>query len=1558
MSNIVGANFKKYVADQIKIRQSRLGQFEPDNTTLSWTNSKTAYIALASSVDIKNTPIYETKVSVEIASPGISSEVDPNVVDLSNAVDEAGGVDEVLNNQDRLISDPVRWTAQLEANLQIRFLPQLEADTPDDQRRGGSGNYSQWTDYMYDYFRKDSDDLGDEMLNQGLSAEAYARLFYYAVDRAGTYDDLIFSLVDAIKTIGRFNQVKAAFKKYFPSEEGGDLVARLEDDGVIVRTDVDGFLLINSGDSAENELFPSQDVESPTLPFPFNLNIDGQLKTFNSPYKKTSAYITTELGFRPNVNAAQQALNESARFAVADQIASQTPESIQTGLQIAEILYPETERPKPTEAVITTTSTQIGETNEGTKRLQSLGLSTAYLGNGVAKNLVLTNGTTKVNDDGSRTYKAGVADNLSVFNDYAYGFGGDQDWGLVAMPGLMGVDIKSKNMGSLREATVQIRANSEKQFSLIDILYCRIGYTMFLEWGNSLFINNSNQYISNPITGGVQSLIPTFLNPGKDACFDTNTGLQKKIETNREKSGGNYDAFLGRVANFSWEFSADGYYTVTLKLISIGDIIESLKIDETVSDISITNNQPPVQAQPSANSALESFLSIAATPIGNTSYDLNFFTRDLGGGNDLTYDLNITKKKLVADSSYSEAGIGTSLSVVQQQTGGEYSADLKYDRSKTNSAGKVISARTIMGPEVYHYVRFGDILDFIKTKLLIYNPACSNRPIIDIDTDTDSNLCYATKYNLSADPSKVVVRSGLIDTDILRGWAAQFNKEGERNWPHPLRNNSIFSSDFADGGTNQIELFKTTKATFEGKTLPYAGKIMNIYFEYRYLLDTVQSKRDKNTGNVSLLDFINELLDTANECLGGINKLTTRIVDDNRLQIYDQNPIYGTQSPAPKTSIFNLYGIKPNEGSFVRNFNIQTELTNDFATQVTIGAQAQGSKDTTDALALSNWNYGLIDRIIPQKLSSSEFDKPKTPSTYESIINVRNQLMLLWCAYAEGTKFTNIERPDLTEDQISDFQKYVELQSGLAEDDRFWDTATKEQLEDTIVTEKKGYYFKHFPTKRYSEFVKLQKDLFALLHINSDYNSNQQGMLPINISVEMDGLSGVRIYDQLPIDTRFIPNYYPQTLYWIIKGVSHSIVDNKWMTKLETIAVPKIPDLPADSSSTKSTKIKDKPYEDIPWNDINPLTPEQFPPEDSNTDGGAGSGGTGGGGTGQTGGGTKGYGSAHTNPRTTTQKELKQEFLSNVEGFTQPTTVAWVPLIDSNTASSRKISLTSLPQAGRYNRNHYGVDIGCPVGTQVLAPEDGVWRVQRGEDNPSDSAGTYGYVKSEQPDGRYFYHQVMHLSKIMLPSGTTVKAGDVIALSGGAVGDPKSGRSGGPHLHYELKINDPNARKYYSVVDWLNNHNPAPGSQLLAGTGAGRNAPSGNSGTSGTSGNSSSTTPESKAAFYRIANKIKNIFGLKDSQGAVVDGKKTPLFEPFKSWTGDDEVGAQEAFKNWFSTNTEVKNDYNKLTSRDKAAMNETVTAIEEGMLEGLSAPRVTFKLEDKDTAVEFSLNF
>lgn len=89
---------------------------------------------------------------------------------------------------------------------------------------------------------------------------------------------------------------------------------------------------------------------------------------------------------------------------------------------------------------------------------------------------------------------------------------------------------------------------------------------------------------------------------------------------------------------------------------------------------------------------------------------------------------------------------------------------------------------------------------------------------------------------------------------------------------------------------------------------------------------------------------------------------------------------------------------------------------------------------------------------------------------------------------------------------------------------------------------------------------------------------------------------------------------------------------------------------------------------------------------------------------------------------------------------------------------------------------HNGIDIPLWYGSKVLATQDGVviaagWQ-----------AG-YGYQVEIQHD-LGFTTTYGHNSKLLVQKGDEVKAGDVIALSG------NSGRSTGPHLHYEIRLND------------------------------------------------------------------------------------------------------------------------------------------------------------------------
>lgn len=87
---------------------------------------------------------------------------------------------------------------------------------------------------------------------------------------------------------------------------------------------------------------------------------------------------------------------------------------------------------------------------------------------------------------------------------------------------------------------------------------------------------------------------------------------------------------------------------------------------------------------------------------------------------------------------------------------------------------------------------------------------------------------------------------------------------------------------------------------------------------------------------------------------------------------------------------------------------------------------------------------------------------------------------------------------------------------------------------------------------------------------------------------------------------------------------------------------------------------------------------------------------------------------------------------------------------------------------------HYGTDFAMPTGTPVLATGDGV--VTRVAEHPY--AGRYVEIKYPGQ----FEVRFLHLSKALVKPGQHVKRGEKIALSG------NTGRSTGPHLHFEMRI--------------------------------------------------------------------------------------------------------------------------------------------------------------------------
>jgi hypothetical protein len=256
------------------------------------------------------------------------------------------------------------------------------------------------------------------------------------------------------------------------------------------------------------------------------------------------------------------------------------------------------------------------------------------VGSALAKKLVLFAGTT---DGKGGTQRGGVG---YGFNN-AYGFLSDPGQGYKPMPGIISISTTYKSNGSLKQAQVKLKCYTRKQFEALEAIYLRLGYTMILEYGHSVYFTNKGikenmsslqipnvlfhqvkvdpekvaQNAAAQVTGDQTAKDAAYYQAKqeadlKEAKAKAQYGASKIrliFEDNKINTGGNYDALLAKVANFSWSLGNDLSYDITLDLVSIGDIIDSLKmnIGSTVVSNASENVKTPLGFQNIVNVRLQ-----------------------------------------------------------------------------------------------------------------------------------------------------------------------------------------------------------------------------------------------------------------------------------------------------------------------------------------------------------------------------------------------------------------------------------------------------------------------------------------------------------------------------------------------------------------------------------------------------------------------------------------------------------------------------------------------------------------------------------------------------------------------------------------------------------------------------------------------------------------------------------------------------------------------------------------------------------------------------------------
>lgn len=670
--------------------------------------------------------------------------------------------------------------------------------------------------------------------------------------------------------------------------------------------------------------------------------------------------------------------------------------------------------------------------------------STQLLDNGLARQYVLFGGVYNQIGKGNKSgLRSGIERSKEVLNNSAYGLGG-LDYGILPMPGITSFSIKTETRGSLKTATIHIKAYNRQQFDIINTLYLSLGYSILIEWGNTMYYTDEKTFITeNPY-----SLADEFL----EGTYKWNS-IIPEINKYRLESCGNYDAALGKVVNFSWTINRDLSYDIILTVRTIGDIIESLKMN-TLSGyiVSKTKIDPKKdESTPPAETSIDIIQSYAYTH--DIGVLFNNIINDLQSNPKKTNDITINENDVVA-------------------------VKINFEGNSKGSS---------------YYIRFGYFLQLLEKNIIPKLKGTEQR-MIEFDYEIDNNIITLYDRQLSANPTIC-----------------------------------IFQRTFKYTNSNNFTLFpELNQFTLEGSGGTYKsqyGKLMNVYFDMTYILDQLQNLKN-NDGIVTLIDLLKSLSDGFNSATGNYNKISPTVNEDNKVIFIDDVPLPDKEEILKKIPLtaessiypaeFKMYGYYNTDktAGMVRDLSLTTTISPNLATMITIGAQANGYITGQDSTALSTMNLGLLDRVKEEWV---EPNKPEnnTTSSSEPPLEVKYQ------------------------DSISSLNKFIQSISKYN-----WNQEDIDAFSNSISS--------------FAEYDQAAKTLKER-NTNPTSSSPNIGFLPFDLTLKIDGLSGMKVYQQYIADTEFLPSNYPQSLVFLIKGITHEITNNQWITTLESLAVPKNP---------------------------------------------------------------------------------------------------------------------------------------------------------------------------------------------------------------------------------------------------------------------------------------------------------------------------------------------------------------------------------------------------------------
>jgi predicted chitinase len=718
--------------------------------------------------------------------------------------------------------------------------------------------------------------------------------------------------------------------------------------------------------------------------------------------------------------------------------------------------------------------------------------------------------------------QGGLIDNQNNINrsgigeNKLYGTLPNRPLGLKPLPGITSIDVSSAGkLGTLQYADIKFICYDIEQLEIMDALYMKLGFSLFLEWGHTYYLDNND-------LNSLKQISPLDI-----FSYNSKEEIIKAIQNKRVETSGNYDAMLGTVSNFNWEVQNDGSYMCGIKLVGAGDILESLKINQSInkntdySSLSNSNiNEEDLQEENQNSTIGDRDLSLLNRALFEINQVISSKSKKISnkiGVKDTEYR-NILNKiftnspidfikfnqdgKIISDSLLSLKGYHYSLlneleknpNNIPDINGSLFNCiSVKYNiTDSTNNSSD---------PTIQTYISLGNLLCILNCTGMIYdsNNGEKGNPYIYCDFNDSLNYCKTFKGQLSINPLVCLVPRNQSYNEDPFGLGITKDKvfdniNGGKEIETRTRLNGVnyYNTSFQQPTSLAANYLNTSEPKSK-------AKLMHILVNINHITDILRELRSNDDkGNVYYSDFLNNLLLNISKSLGGFNEFRLLIDDSSKsLRIIDDNKLNNIEeSDNLKYTELPIFG----KNSIIYDYSFKSKIGPNMACMVTIAAQYKPSTLGEDSFAISNLSRGLEDRLMINKLTSNDINK-------------------------------NIEENTNTTDNFKSLSLHL---SNILEGNSSGFTINKELIEPSYNT---------------------YKDILAKFNVK--YNPNNKGttIIPLDFSISMDGISGIIPNSAFIIPVNLLPfNYRTKNslpkIAFILHTINQDFSNNKWITKL------------------------------------------------------------------------------------------------------------------------------------------------------------------------------------------------------------------------------------------------------------------------------------------------------------------------------------------------------------------------------------------------------------------------